>query len=247
MIAGRKTGPVLALAFCAAGFAVAWFVYSGLEAPADLRSSAVVAGEQPPAGAGALPPVQVFKLPPLKTFEATLERPVLSRSRRPKAGAQVVVSQNLALKMKGVSGSDPNRRALVVPEGGGESLHLREGEEYQGWTVNEIGDEHMIFRRDEEQVRLDMDFREQPKPVRMRPGQAGARQLPGAQGRQGNAAQKRQNQLQKQRQQQRRLQQQRQQNQQQRQNQQQQQNQQIQQQQQNQLEQNQLQQNLQNQ
>jgi hypothetical protein len=70
MIAGRKIGPVFALAFCAAGFAAAWLVYRALGAPADLRPSVVVAGEQQPAGAGALPPVQVFKLPPLKTFES---------------------------------------------------------------------------------------------------------------------------------------------------------------------------------
>ncbi|MHC4984321.1 MAG: hypothetical protein ACYTF6_14290, partial [Planctomycetota bacterium] len=168
MIAGRRSGSVLALALFAAGLAAAWFVYQGLQAPVGAGRSATVAGQQP-AGADAPPAAREFKLPPLRAFEATLQRPVFSRSRRPKAGAQVVVSQDLAVKMQGVVGDDANKRALLIPEGGGEPLRLREGEEYQGWTLSEIGRHHAVFRRDDQKVRLDVDFREPPRPVRTRP------------------------------------------------------------------------------
>ena len=178
----------------------------------------------------------MFQLPPLRTFKATLERPVFSRNRRPKAGAPVVVTQDLALKMQGVSGTSADKRALLMPEGGGKTLRLREGEEYQGWTVSEIGESHVVFLRGDEKQRVDMNFKEKPPPVRKRPGQPGARQPAGGQGGRNQTTQQRQNQLQKQRQQQRRLQQQQQQQQQQTQ-------QPLNQQQQNQLRQNQLRQN----
>lgn len=196
MIAGQKSRTALAFAFCAVGIAAAWFVYQELLTPDGARRAVAVAGKQPAAD-GALPVAREFKLPPLSTFEATLRRPVFSQSRRPKAGAPVVVTQDLALKMLGVTGFDGEKRALLVPEGGGETLQLRVGEEYLGWTLREIGDSHLIFNRDDQEVRLEVDFKEAPKPVRRRPGQPGLRQPAGAQGPQDNL---RQNQLRQQQQ-----------------------------------------------
>lgn len=213
MIAGRLFAPALALAFCAAGLGAVWFVYRTLQTP-TMTVRPVSVAEEKPASPTALPPVEVFKLPPLSSFGATLERPVFSRNRRSKKDAPVVVSQDLALKMQGVAGPEAERRAILIPEGGGDALRLREGEEYQGWTVSEIGEKHVVFLRGDQKQRLDVNFKEKPKPGRARPAQPGARQLPGAQGRQEKTAQQRQNQLQQQRQQQRRLQQQRQQQQQ---------------------------------
>ncbi len=204
MIAGRKLGVLVVLSVCAAGLGAAWLVHRSLVAPPDFGPPAVAAKEEPPA-AKPLPDFKVFKLPPRSAFKATLERPVFSRNRRPKEGAPVVVTQDLALKMQGVAGTGAEKRAMLVPTGGGERVRLREGEEYQGWTLSEIGERHVVFLRGDQKQRLDMNFREKPPPVRVRPG---ARQPAGAQGRQGQTAQQRKNQLQ---QQQRRLQQQRQQ------------------------------------
>ncbi len=209
MITGRIFGPVLALVLCIVGLAAAWFVYRALQTPTDPAPSAIVTKEKP-ANAKALPAVEVFKLPPFRSFEATLERPVFSRNRRPKADAPVVLSQELALKMQGVSGTDGDRRALLIPMDGGERLRLREGEEYQGWTLSEIGDHHVVFLRGDTKQRLEMNFKEPPKPVRGRPARPGARQ-PGNQDLKQRAVQKMRNELRQQRQQQRRLQQQRQQ------------------------------------
>ena len=203
----------MALAFCAIGIAAAWFVYQELLTPVGVRRAAAVTGEQPAAD-DTMPAAQEFKLPPLSTFEATLRRPVFSQSRRPRAGAPVVVSQDLALKMLGVTGFDGDKRALLVPEGGGETLQLRVGEEYLGWTLREIGDSHSLFTRDDQELRLEVDFKEAPKPVRVRPGQPGLRQPSGAQGAQNNLRQNqlrqqqqtRQQQLQQRQQQQRQLQ-----------------------------------------
>ncbi len=210
MIAGRKLGVLVVLSVCAAGLGAAWLVHRSLMVPPDFGPPAVAAKEEPPA-AKPLPDFKVFKLPPRSAFKATLDRPVFSRNRRPKEGAPVVVTQDLALKMQGIAGTGAEKRAMLVPTGGGERVRLREGEEYQGWTLSEIGERHVVFHRGDQKQRLDMNFREKPPPVRVRPGQAGARQPAGAQGRQGQAAQQRNNQLQQQRQQQRRLQQQRQQ------------------------------------
>jgi hypothetical protein len=206
MTTARKSGSIVALALFAAGIAGAWFVYQGLETPSDARRFVAVAGKQP-AGADALPAEQEFKLPPLRAFEATLQRPVFSPSRRPIAGAPVVLSQDLAIKLQGTTGVDAEKRALLVPEGGGEALQLREGEEYQGWTLSEVGGQHVIFRREEEEVRLDVDFKEVPAPVRRRPARTGVRQPAGAQGAQGKAQQTRQNQLERQQQREQQLQQ----------------------------------------
>jgi hypothetical protein len=238
----------LALAFSAAGLTGAWFTYQGLEKPVTIGRPAATAQAAKP-GAAPLPAAGQFKMPPMKTFQAILDRPVFSPSRRPKAGAAVVVSQDLAVRLAGVSGTAKTPLAILVPNDGGDTVILRQGQQYRGWTLSEIdfSSKTVLFRRGDDEVKVEMKFEAAPRQVRQRPARPDARQPPGAQRNVRQDRQKQQQNLQQRKQQDRRLQRNRQQQNQQRQNQQRQNQQRQNQQQQNQQQQNQQQQNQQQQ
>jgi len=171
----------LALAFSAAGLTGAWFTYQGLERPVTIDRPAATGQAAKPAAAP-LPAAGQFKMPPMKTFQATLDRPVFSPSRRPKAGAAVVAtSQDLAVTLTGISGTSTRPVANLVPQDGGDSVQLRQGQSYRGWTLSEINSKKVVFRRGDDEVQVEMKFEAAPRQVRQRPARPDARQPPGAQ------------------------------------------------------------------
>ena len=219
MIAPRKSGPLLALAFGAAGLTGAWFAYQSLEKPVTIDRPTAMAQAAKPAAAP-LPAAGQFKMPPMTTFQAILDRPAFSPSRRPKAGAPVVVSQDLAVTVTGISGTATRPVANLVPQGGGDSVQLRPGQKYRGWTLSEINSKGVVFRRGDDEVKVEMKFEAAPRLVRQRPARPDARQPTGAQRNVRQDRQKQQQNLQQRKQQNRQLQRNRQQQNQQRQNQQ---------------------------
>ena len=113
-----------------------------------------------------------FAMPPASHYDAILDRPIFSSSRRAVAQAAVaptvVVSRELKLKLQGTSIRDTDKHALFMPKDGGEALRLREGEDYQGWTLARIKNSFVVFRRKGAEERLEMDFVEPPAQVAKR-------------------------------------------------------------------------------
>ncbi len=172
----------MALAFSAAGLTGAWFTYQGLEKPVTIDRPAATA-QAAKSGAAPQPAAGQFKMPPMTTFQATLDRPVFSPSRRPKAGAAVVVSQDLAVTLTGISGTAEKPLVNLKPQDGGDSVILRQGQKYRGWTLSEINSKlkRVVFRRGDDEVKVEMMFEAAPRQVRQRPARPDARQPPGAQ------------------------------------------------------------------
>jgi len=168
------------LAFSAAGLTGAWFTYQTLEKPVAFDRPTARAQAAKPAAAP-LPAAGQFKMPPMRTFQAILERPVFSPSRRPKAGAPVVVSQDLAITVTGISGTPTTPLVNLVPQDGGESAILRQGQKYRGWTLSEIKSRSVVFRRGDDEVQVELKFEVAPRLVGQRGGRPEARLPPGTQ------------------------------------------------------------------
>jgi hypothetical protein len=160
----------LAVVFSAAGLTGAWFAFQALDRPITIDRPVVVAQTQRPA-AKPLPAAGQFRMPPMGSFQAILDRPAFSPSRRPEEGAPVVVNQDLAVRVTGISGTPTMPLANLVPRGGGDAAILRQGQQYRGWVLSEIDStsKSVLFRRGDEEVRVEMEFEAAPTPVKPRP------------------------------------------------------------------------------
>jgi hypothetical protein len=177
MTAARKSGRLLALAFTAAGLTGAWYAYQALDKPITYDPPAART-PAPASPAAPLPAAGQFQMPPMKDFQAILERPAFSPSRRPKEGAPVLVTEDLAVQVTGITGTPASPLVILVPRDGGDSLILRQGQQYRGWTLGEISSQSVLFRRGEEELRIELAFEAPPQLVPPRPD---ARQPTGAQ------------------------------------------------------------------
>jgi hypothetical protein len=88
-----------------------------------------------------------------------VERPVFSATRRPPSGQASATTgaaarpQSFELELTGVVVTGRQRLALVTQKGTAETVQLKEGDTYRGWTVDEIGAGFVVLRaRGREQV-----------------------------------------------------------------------------------------------
>ncbi len=115
------------------------------------------------------PPLADFVLAPLDDFVETANRPLFMPTRRPPDPDQVEPVQpaqkSLPIKViiTGVIISDEARFALVQRERSGEVLRLAPGDEIDGWKVDAVLSDRVVFRRGEEVVESELRDRAKPK------------------------------------------------------------------------------------
>lgn len=156
----RILTPVALFVTCGVGL---WLLYNQLSAPVTTTTSGRAAASASMSDVRAVATQVSYVMPPLGSYDAIMARPMFSPSRRGAAGAPtVVVSNNIDMKMKGSIIAGDVRIASFTPLAGGEEIRLREGEDYQGWILNEVGPHHAVFERSGEILRLEVDFKEVP-------------------------------------------------------------------------------------
>lgn len=109
-----------------------------------------------------LPEIPRWDPPPLARFAPALDRPLFAPDRRPPpvgAEAEPEPRQALIATLQGVMLSGTERRALIRPGTGDQVVRLKEGDLLQGWRLEEIGPDHVLFRRDDDAVTLDLLYK----------------------------------------------------------------------------------------
>jgi general secretion pathway protein N len=124
-----------------------------------------VMAQSPPADA----PVRSFAMPPLDELQATRERPLFSPRRRP--DEQVVTEtetpvtqaapESAPFDLTGIVMGEDRAVAILHNRETQETVHLRQGETAQAWSVAEIAQRHVVLRSEDKQVRLQLF---EPKP-----------------------------------------------------------------------------------
>jgi general secretion pathway protein N len=154
---------VLAL-FVGAYFA--WPLMLRLLVPEENREEAEIQA----ALTGNLPSPEQARLPPLENFSEIFERPIFSPDRRPGSTAEIVVETprgDIDLLLSGVIISDTSRVAILLPADGSEQLRFRKGDQYKGWSLEEIRPQEVLFIRDGEERKLALDYeRAVPEPAK---------------------------------------------------------------------------------
>jgi hypothetical protein len=132
---------------------------SGIVAILLLMPCAVAAQTRP-----ANAPVRSFSLPPLEELQATRERPLFSPRRRPNVEAagemeSSPVEENpefLPFELTGVVMGADVAIAILRNRDTQETVHLRQGEALDAWSLEEIAPRHVVLRQDDRQVRLEL-------------------------------------------------------------------------------------------
>lgn len=115
-----------------------------------------------------------FSMRPLDAFSEVIERPLFRPDRRP---APVVVDAAKAdgtsrqgYALLGVVIDDDMRMALLRPKGAKRTLRILEGQQIDGWTVEDVRPDRVVMRRGgvSEEVRL----RDLPGRKRLKPAQS---------------------------------------------------------------------------
>jgi len=132
---------------------------SGIVAILLLMPCAVAAQSRP-----ANAPVRSFSLPPLEELQATRERPLFSPRRRPdvEAAGEMESSpveenpESLPFELTGVVMGADVAIAILRNRDTQETVHLRQGEALDAWSLEEIAPRHVVLRQDDRQVRLEL-------------------------------------------------------------------------------------------
>lgn len=121
--------------------------------------------QSPPADS----PVRSFAMPPLDELQATRERPLFSPRRRPDVAIadapEPPVTQEppetAPFDLTGIVMGGDRAVAILHNRETQETVHLRQGETAQTWSVTEIAQRHVVIRNEGKQVRLQLF---EPKP-----------------------------------------------------------------------------------
>ena len=108
-----------------------------------------------------------FAMPPAEVYAEITERPLFAPGRRPTPGGAPIAARPSSTPdaiLRGIVAAGDQRTALFTPMGGGGVLRLREADELNGWRLVEIAPGHVVFRRGDAEVRLDLTY-EQPPPL----------------------------------------------------------------------------------
>lgn len=154
-----------------AGIAVAEIGGSDAVAPAPSPSGASV-----PAKGEAAAPNPSFALPAFGSFASVGERPLFSPARRPAARSTDNSGAWSSFALAGIIITPQSREALVSHGKPPAIAHLAEGQTIEGWTVNAIYPDHVVFsdRFTEHELRLI----DKTAPVPPQPGAPQARRQP---------------------------------------------------------------------
>ncbi|MDH3476135.1 MAG: hypothetical protein OEM59_20845, partial [Rhodospirillales bacterium] len=136
MIGRNKGGFLLPATLVLACGTAVWMAYNLLSNPAAESGPNGGAASKLPE-IGGLRAEMAYAMPPMESFDAILTRPIFSPSRRPVAGAAPTVevaARDLGAKLIGQVGTETEIRVALKPEDGGETVNLRQGEDYRGWT-----------------------------------------------------------------------------------------------------------------
>ena len=89
-----------------------------------------------------------FSLPPLATLSAVTERPLFAHNRRPlpPPAAPVQAADLSSYALAGITVAGAQRTALVRHGMPPVITPLTEGQEIDGWTVRQIGDDRIVLR-----------------------------------------------------------------------------------------------------
>lgn len=128
-------------------------------------------------------PVRSFAMPPLDGLQATRERPLFSPRRRP--DEQVVTEtekpvtqeapESAPFDLTGIVMGEDRAIAILHNRETQETVHLRQGETAESWSVTEIAQRYVVLRNEGKQVRLQLfDL----KPEGAADGEAAARPAP---------------------------------------------------------------------
>lgn len=176
MIGRGKSGILLPAGLLAAGLTLAGVIFLQTQEPVSAQTAPVVTEKPPkPAMVQQAQVKEDFSLPPLRSFDAILTRPIFSPNRRAVQGSAVVISQELGMTLRGISITAKGKLALVAPQDGGESVRLREGEDYRGWTLTVVEQHKVVFRRGNKEEQLELIYDEPPPQARKRKRQADRR------------------------------------------------------------------------
>jgi general secretion pathway protein N len=166
------------------GFATLAIVFTGLSAlltiewtaPLDAAESA-----SPPSAASArsrsdaAPPR--YSMPPLQNFAAVIERPLFAQSRRPSVeAAEDTQGPWSSLVLAGIVISPGSREALIRHGTPPTLVHVREGQDVEGWVVNAILPDRVVLvgSGTQHELRLNVKPLSQP-PMNGPPRRPGAR------------------------------------------------------------------------
>lgn len=163
MIGRGKSGILLPTGLLAVGLALAGAIFLQTREPVSAQT-APVASEKPsePAGVQQAQANEDFSLPPLSSFDSILRRPIFSPERRAVQGSAVVVSQELGMTLTGIITSADTKFVILAPQEGGQSVRLREGEDYRGWTLTQVEQHKVVFRRGNTEEQLELIYDEPP-------------------------------------------------------------------------------------
>jgi general secretion pathway protein N len=155
VIGGRRQRPGRTPLLLAAGCVVlAGLVYIELDAP-DIEppAKAAVTGAAEPDKRPAENPS--FAMPPLRNFAGVLSRPLFSETRRPpRQPTGPADTRDASFTLVGTILSTQERHALVEH---GQPPHLErisEGQEVDGWTVEQILPDRVVFARGDTHVEI---------------------------------------------------------------------------------------------
>jgi hypothetical protein len=137
-----------------------------------LLPCAAAAQRDPPAPPPvAVPPVgtqpvqaRSFALPALDALQATRQRPLFSPQRKPDVEAapegEIEVVQespdSLPFELTGVVVGADIAVAILRNKDTQETVHLRQGEKLEAWSIDEIAARHIVLRQDERQMTLEL-------------------------------------------------------------------------------------------
>lgn len=112
-------------------------------------------------GAQNAPAARSFALPPLENLQATRERPLFNPTRRPpqvvvepEAPPPIVESVALPFELTGIALGDDVRLAILHNKTTNDEVRLREGDKFEDWTIDAVGDRFVVLRGDGRRVRL---------------------------------------------------------------------------------------------
>ena len=159
----RQRKILLPAMFLIASVGLVWLISQQLRTPAYLPESAFAANA-PAASVPALTSTPDFNMPPIDFFEPIIDRPIFSRSRRlPDDWVSVTPEtprRDLDLTLTGIIISSDKRIVVVSPKSGNNSVILRHGDQYEGWTVETIEPKEVTFQHASGQRRLQLTYDE---------------------------------------------------------------------------------------
>jgi len=123
----------------------------------------VTVGQQTPDRSVRSPPIAVsYDVPARSAFDEILKRPVFSPDRRPPDIPQPTASAPapqvpIQVRLEGVAMVGQVRIAVLRDLSNNEGIHLSEGMEYQGWTVDAVEVTRAVLKRDGQTQELKLE------------------------------------------------------------------------------------------